>query len=68
MGYAEHFSIANIPFGIGSGVSRSQPAPVTRLEDTVFFLADLHLPVDPAITQTFSHVSAARPAAASLQG
>ncbi|OIW29733.1 fumarylacetoacetase [Coniochaeta ligniaria NRRL 30616] len=55
MGYAEHFSIANIPFGIASRGSHSKPAPVTRLEDTVFFLADLDLPIDPAITQTFSH-------------
>jgi fumarylacetoacetase len=61
MTYAEHFSIANIPFGIASRGSHSQPVPVTRLEDTVFFLTDLDLPVDPMIKQTFSHVSSARP-------
>lgn len=59
MSYAEHFSIANIPFGIASGGSHAQPAPVTRLGDTVFFLADLDLPVDAATKQTFSQVSSA---------
>lgn len=57
MSYASHFSIANIPFGIASGGSHAQPSPVTRLGDTIFFLADLDLSVDAATKQTFTHVS-----------
>lgn len=56
MGYAEHFSLANIPYGIASGGRRAEPAPATRVEDTVFFLADLDLQIDPEIKQTFSQV------------
>ncbi|KAI1503556.1 fumarylacetoacetase [Biscogniauxia marginata] len=43
MSYAEHFSIANIPYGIASDASHPNKAVVTRLEDLVFFLADLDL-------------------------
>ncbi|KAI0408253.1 fumarylacetoacetase [Xylaria palmicola] len=42
MAYAEHFSIANIPYGIASDKSHSK-AVVTRLGDNVFFLGDLDL-------------------------
>ncbi|KAB5545588.1 fumarylacetoacetase [Coniochaeta sp. 2T2.1] len=57
MSYAEHFSIANIPFGIASSSSHPRPAPATRLEDVVFFLADLELDVDPAVRDTFSQTT-----------
>ncbi|RDW85617.1 hypothetical protein BP5796_03942 [Coleophoma crateriformis] len=39
--YADHFSIDNIPFGIGSSEFHSRETVVTRLEDTVFFLDEL---------------------------
>lgn len=39
--YAEHFSIENIPFGIGSTASHSSKSVVTRFEDTVIFLDEL---------------------------
>lgn len=43
MGYAEHFSIANLPYGIASSKSHPEKAVATRLEDVVIFLADLDL-------------------------
>ena len=36
-----HFSLANIPFGIGSSTAHKSKSPVTRLEDTVIFLDEL---------------------------
>jgi fumarylacetoacetase len=38
MSFAEHFSIANIPYGIATTNSNTKPSVVTRLEDTVIFL------------------------------
>ncbi|KAK5697730.1 hypothetical protein LTR17_023847 [Elasticomyces elasticus] len=37
-GYASHFGIANIPFGIASSDSHPAPTSVTRFEDNVIFL------------------------------
>ncbi|KAK2015000.1 fumarylacetoacetase [Colletotrichum eremochloae] len=42
MGFSEHFSIANIPFGIASTSNRSRSV-VTRIGDSVVFLSDLGL-------------------------
>lgn len=61
MGYAEHFSLSNIPFGIADTDRRAQPGVVTRLEDTVFFLSDLDLDTDPVTRATFSQVIHAQP-------
>lgn len=36
--YAEHFSLANIPFGIASSVAHPAKSVVTRLHDNVIFL------------------------------
>lgn len=40
-GYASHFGIANIPFGIASSDLHTTPQCVTRYEDNVIFLAEL---------------------------
>ncbi|KAI1738491.1 fumarylacetoacetase [Xylaria scruposa] len=42
MAYTEHFSIANIPYGIASDASHANSV-ATRLGDNVFFVADLDL-------------------------
>jgi len=39
--YADHFSIANIPFGIASSSTHSKPGIVTRLKEDVIFLSSL---------------------------
>jgi fumarylacetoacetase len=48
-GYASHFGINNIPFGIASSPQHPTPQCVSRFEDTVLFLADipsLHQEID----------------------
>lgn len=40
--YGSHFSIANIPFGVASSKHRPSRQCVTRLGNTVIFLAELH--------------------------
>ena len=40
-GYASHFGIDNIPFGIASSEAHPFPTPVSRFEDTIIFLAEL---------------------------
>jgi fumarylacetoacetase len=40
-GYASHFGISNIPFGIASSVQHSEPQCTSRYEDDVIFLADI---------------------------
>jgi fumarylacetoacetase len=57
MGYAEHFSISNIPFGIASDASHSSKAVATRLGDLVFFLSDLDLDYGEEILSALSQVS-----------
>ncbi|OQO01545.1 hypothetical protein B0A48_12580 [Cryoendolithus antarcticus] len=62
-GYSSHFGIENIPFGIGSSTSHSEPQGVTRLEDNVIFLADLNdilqdIPDLPSSTFTQSTLNA----------
>jgi fumarylacetoacetase len=39
--YSHHFSINNLPFGVASSANHPEPQCVTRLENTVIFLADL---------------------------
>lgn len=39
--YAEHFGIENIPFAIASSENHQKPQAVSRIENTVLFLADL---------------------------
>ena len=39
--YSHHFSINNLPFGVASSATHPDPRCVTRLENTVIFLADL---------------------------
>jgi len=60
--YADHFSLDNIPYGIGSSGAHPQRSVVTRLEDEVIFLDELVkaglLPSVPESTaKTFSEVS-----------
>lgn len=45
MAYSDHFSLANIPYGIAStvGGAHQEKAVVTRLADKVVFLSDLSL-------------------------
>ena len=40
-GYASHFGLNNIPFGIASSDLHPNPQSVTRFEDNVIFLADI---------------------------
>ncbi|KAF7193199.1 Fumarylacetoacetase [Pseudocercospora fuligena] len=40
-GYAAHFGVENIPYGIASTASHRKPTCVTRFEDNVIFLATL---------------------------
>ncbi|KAJ4343762.1 hypothetical protein N0V87_000043 [Didymella glomerata] len=40
-GYASHFGIKNIPYGIAISSTRQQPQAVTRFGDEVIFLAEL---------------------------
>src|ERR1700761_5796386 len=48
--YDDHFSINNIPFGIGSSVNHPVPQCLTRLERTIIFLGVLQQ------SGAFSHV------------
>lgn len=41
-GYASHFGLSNIPFGIASSAQHSALQCVSRYEDNVIFLADIH--------------------------
>ncbi|KAK8030574.1 hypothetical protein PG990_000308 [Apiospora arundinis] len=43
MAYTEHFSLANLPYGIASCSAHPDRAVATRLNDFVIFLADLPL-------------------------
>ncbi|KAI0471634.1 fumarylacetoacetase [Xylariaceae sp. FL0804] len=54
MSYAEHFSIANIPYGIASDASHPDKTVVTRLGDHVIFLADLDLDCPQEIKSALS--------------
>ncbi|KAK6080152.1 X-Pro dipeptidyl-peptidase C-terminal non-catalytic domain-containing protein [Seiridium cupressi] len=47
MAYSDHFSVANLPYGIASTLSdvHSEKAVATRVADKVIFLADLSLDV-----------------------
>ncbi|KAH6620551.1 hypothetical protein C7974DRAFT_364206 [Boeremia exigua] len=39
--YTSHFSLNNIPYGIGSSTQRPSPQAVTRINDSIIFLAEL---------------------------
>lgn len=39
--FGDHFSIANIPFGVASSDSHPNPQCVTRLDNRVFFLDEI---------------------------
>ncbi|KAI1849470.1 hypothetical protein JX265_012719 [Neoarthrinium moseri] len=56
MSYSDHFSIANLPYGIASTTTGAhrESAVVTRLEDKVVFLADLTLDVSDQAAAAFS--------------
>ncbi|CAJ2507687.1 Uu.00g088730.m01.CDS01 [Anthostomella pinea] len=54
MSYTDHFSIANIPYGIASDASHADKAVVTRLEDLVFFLAELDLEGSESVKSALS--------------
>ena len=41
-GYSTHFGFNNIPFGNASSLSHPSPTCVSRFEDTVVFLSELH--------------------------
>ncbi|KAK8135392.1 hypothetical protein PG984_003332 [Apiospora sp. TS-2023a] len=43
MAYTEHFSLANLPYGIASCSAHPEKAVATRLNDFILFLADLPL-------------------------
>jgi fumarylacetoacetase len=57
----DHFSVANIPFGIGTSTIHPKKSIVTRLENKVIFLEELCkaglLPtLSETIVKTFSEV------------
>jgi fumarylacetoacetase len=58
MTYSDHFSIANIPYGIAStkGDTHREPAVATRLGDKVIFLNGLKLDVSSAVKEALSKV------------
>lgn len=56
MTYNDHFSIANIPYGIASDASHANSV-VTRLEDKIFFLSDLSLDYTEDMKAAVSQVS-----------
>lgn len=56
MSFSDHFSIANIPYGIGTSHGRSERAVVTRLHDKVFFLDELELQCSEDVRATFQQV------------
>ena len=41
--YSHHFSHRNVPFGIASSRDHEKPQAVSRLENTILFLHDLHV-------------------------
>lgn len=53
--FSEHFSIANIPYGIASSANHSRGV-ATRLGDLVIFLADLGLEASDQIKLALSQV------------
>ncbi|KAK8017524.1 hypothetical protein PG993_013850 [Apiospora rasikravindrae] len=54
MAYTEHFSIANLPFGIASCSAYPEKAVATRLCDLVIFLADLPLDCSDVVKSTLT--------------
>jgi fumarylacetoacetase len=59
MSFGDHFSIANLPYGIASlktGEGKEK-AVVTRLGDLVIFLAALNLDVSDEIKQALNQAS-----------
>jgi hypothetical protein len=58
MAYSNHFSIANLPYGIASSLSDAhrERAVATRLADKVVFLSDLALDVTDEARAAFKQV------------
>ena len=56
MAYAEHFSLANLPYGIASSSAHPEKAVATRLHDFVIFLADLPLDCSDVVKAALTKV------------
>lgn len=58
MAYSDHFSLANIPYGIAStvGEAHRERAVVTRLADKVVFLSDLSLNISDEVKAALQEV------------
>jgi hypothetical protein len=58
MAYSDHFSLANIPYGIAStvGEAHRDRAVVTRIADKVVFLSDLTLDVTDGVKAALKQV------------
>lgn len=58
MAYSDHFSLANIPYGIAStvGEAHRDRAVVTRIADKVVFLSDLTLDVTDGVKAALTQV------------
>lgn len=55
MSFSEHFSLANIPYGIASDANHAKGV-VTRVGDSVVFLSDLNLTNPADIKSALSQV------------
>ena len=56
MSFTDHFSLANIPYGIASDTTHRKPAVATRLHDQVIFLGDLELSCAEDVKQALAQV------------
>lgn len=58
MAYSNHFSLANIPYGIAStvGDAHREKAVVTRLADKVVFLSDLKFDISGQVKAALNEV------------
>lgn len=63
MAYSDHFSIANLPYGIASTVGSAprEKAVVTRLGDKVIFLSDLSLDINEGAKAALGRVGTLMP-------
>ena len=60
MDYSAHFSINNIPYGIASDHAHPERMAVTRLGNSVIYLADLELECPIKVRMALSQVSSDR--------
>lgn len=56
MGYSEHFSLKNIPYGIATGPGHAQKGVATRIHDQVIFLEDLDIQSDEQVKAALAEV------------